>query len=95
MKIAPNAKLADGQFDVVSVGDLGAARILANAPRLYLGAHLSMADVGHALAAKVSARSLDKNETVEVEVDGEIPGHLPATFQILPKALRVRIPRKQ
>ena len=95
MKIAPNAKLADGKFDVVSIGDLGAARILANAPRLYLGAHLSMSEVGHALAAKVSARSLDKNENVEVEVDGEIPGSLPATFQILPKALRVRSPLKQ
>ena len=94
MKIAPNAKLADGKFDVISIGDLGAARILANAPRLYVGAHLSMDDVGHALAAKVSARPLDKNETVEVEVDGEIPGHLPATFQILPKALRVRSPLK-
>ena len=94
MKIAPNAKLADGKFDVISIGDLGAARILANAPRLYVGAHLSMSEVGHALAAKVSARSLDKKETVEVEVDGEIPGCLPATFQILPKALRVRSPMR-
>ena len=94
MKIAPNAKLADGKFDVVSVGDLGAARILANAPRLYAGAHLSMSEVGHALAAKVSARAVNKKETVDVEVDGEISGHLPATFQILPKALRVRCPLK-
>lgn len=94
MKIAPNAKLADGKFDVVSIGDLGAARILANAPRLYVGAHLNMSEVGHALAAKVSARSVDKNQSIEVEVDGEIPGHLPATFQILPKALRVRSPVK-
>jgi diacylglycerol kinase (ATP) len=90
MKIAPNARLDDGKFDVVSVGDLGAARILANAPRLYLGAHLSMTEVGHALATKISARSLDQKASVGVEVDGEIPGHLPATFQILPKALRVR-----
>jgi YegS/Rv2252/BmrU family lipid kinase len=95
MKIAPNAKLIDGKFDVVSIGDLGAAKILANAPRLYLGAHLSMSEVGHALAAKVSARPVAKNERVEVEVDGEIPGQLPATFQILPKALRVRCPRKR
>jgi diacylglycerol kinase (ATP) len=93
MKIAPNAKLADGKFDVVSVGDLGAARILANAPRLYAGAHLSMAEVGHALAVKVSAQSAG-DQTIEVEADGEIPGHLPATFQILPKALRVRCPKK-
>jgi len=93
MKIAPNAKLADGKFDVVSIGDLGAARILANAPRLYLGAHLSMQEVGHALAAKVFARGVDADQTVEIEVDGEIPGQLPATFQILPNALRVRCPR--
>lgn len=94
MKIAPKAKLADGKFDVVSVGDLSAARIFGNAPRLYLGAHLGMKEVGHALAAKVTARAVNPNETIQVEVDGEIPGVLPATFQILPKALRVRCPVK-
>ena len=92
MKIAPNAKLADGKFDVISIGDLGAARILANAPRLYVGAHLSMADVGHALAAKIVARPVEKNQHIEIEVDGEMLGPLPATFQILPGALRVRCP---
>ena len=92
MKIAPNAKLADGKFDVISIGDLGAPRILANAPRLYLGAHLGMSEVGHTLAKKLSARPLDKDQRIEFEVDGELPGHLPATFQIIPKVLRVRCP---
>jgi YegS/Rv2252/BmrU family lipid kinase len=94
MKIAPNAKLTDGKFDVISIGDLGAARILANAPRLYLGAHLSMADVGHAAATKIVARAVDKDRRIEIEVDGEILGPLPATFQILPGALRVRCPKE-
>jgi diacylglycerol kinase (ATP) len=93
MKIAPDAKLTDGKFDVVSIGDLGAARIFANAPRLYLGAHLGMAEVGHALATKVVARPIETDQRIEIDVDGEIPGHLPATFQILPKALRVRCPQ--
>ena len=92
MKIAPDAKLDDGKFDVVSVGDIGAARILANAPRLYTGAHLSIPEVGHALATKVIARPLNDGEQIEIEVDGELPGYLPATFQILAKALRVRCP---
>jgi diacylglycerol kinase (ATP) len=92
MKIAPDAKLADGHFDVISIGDLGAPRILANAPRLYLGAHLGMAEVGHALAKKLTARPLYKDQRIEFEVDGELPGQLPATFQILPRALRVRCP---
>ena len=92
MKIAPNAKLADGNFDAISIGDLGAPRILANAPRLYLGAHLGMSEVGHTLAKKLTARPLYKDQHIEFEVDGELPGHLPATFQILPKALRIRCP---
>jgi len=92
MKIAPDAKLTDGKFDVISIGDLGAARILVNAPRLYLGAHLGMEQVGHALATKIVARPIDSDQRIEIEVDGEIPGQLPATFQILPKALHVRCP---
>jgi len=92
MKIAPDAKVTDGKFDVVSIGDLGAARILANAPRLYLGAHLSMAEVGHMLATRIIARPVENDQRIEIEVDGEIPGLLPASFQILPKALRVRCP---
>jgi diacylglycerol kinase (ATP) len=93
MKIAPDAELGDGKFDVVSIGDLGAARLMANAPRIYLGAHLGMSEVGHVLAKKILARPLNKDELVQIEVDGELPGVLPATFQIIPKALRVRCPR--
>ncbi len=92
MKIAPKAKLTDGRFDVVTIGDLGALKILANAPRLYLGAHLSMQEVSHALAKKIVARPADEDAEILVEVDGELPGRLPATFQILPEALRVRCP---
>jgi diacylglycerol kinase (ATP) len=90
MKIAPHAKLNDGKFDVVSVGVLGAFKIFTNAPRLYLGAHLGMQQVGHALAAKVLARPAAKTEEISIEVDGELPGRLPATFQIVPNALQVR-----
>jgi len=92
MKIAPEAKLTDGKFDVISIGDLGALKIVRSAPRLYLGSHLGMQDVGHALAKKIVARPVDKDAPVTIEVDGELVGRLPATFQIVPGALRVRCP---
>ncbi|HYJ84777.1 MAG TPA: diacylglycerol kinase family protein, partial [Pyrinomonadaceae bacterium] len=92
MKIAPDAKLTDGRFDVVSIGDLGAGKILSNAPRLYTGSHLGINNVGHALAKKVVARPAAGQERIGLDVDGELPGYLPATFQIFPKALRVRCP---
>jgi YegS/Rv2252/BmrU family lipid kinase len=90
MKIAPSAKLVDGKFDVVSVGDLSVLKIMTSAPRLYLGSHLSMSEVSHTLAKKVIVRASNRNEEVALEIDGELPGRLPATFQIVPQALRVR-----
>jgi YegS/Rv2252/BmrU family lipid kinase len=90
MKIAPDAKLTDGKFDVVGIGDLSAVKIFTSAPRVYLGAHLSMPEVSHAHARKVVVRSPDRTSEVNLEIDGELPGRLPATFQIIPEALRVR-----
>ena len=91
MKIAPDAKLTDGKFDVVGVGDLSAMKLFTSAPRVYLGSHLSMPEVSHALARKVTVRPADREKEVALEVDGELPGRLPATFQIIPGALRVRV----
>jgi len=90
MKIAPDAKLDDGWFDVVTIGEAGAFRILANSPRLYLGAHLRMDEVSHALAKQVIARPAKKDERIAVELDGEVVGRLPVTFQIVPHALHLR-----
>ena len=91
MKIAPSAKLDDGLFDVVAVGDMSALSILTNSYRVYLGTHLGMQQVHHARARRVSARPVN-GEVVKLEVDGELAGRLPATFEILPGALRVRCP---
>ncbi|MDQ3755416.1 MAG: diacylglycerol kinase family lipid kinase [Acidobacteriota bacterium] len=89
MKITPEAKLNDGLFDVVAIGDTSALDILTNVHRLYLGTHLGMKNVYHAHARCVSVRNV-VDEKVLLEVDGELVGTLPATFEILPRALRVR-----
>ena len=91
MKIAPDAKLTDGMFDVISVGDLSAMKIFTSAPRVYTGSHLSMPEVIHALARKITVKAADSLAEIAMEVDGELPGRLPATFQIIPEALRVRV----
>jgi diacylglycerol kinase (ATP) len=90
MKIAPDAKLNDGQFDVVAIGDLSAFEIFTNAYRLYLGAHLGMERVSHTRASRFSVRPVDKQLRVPLEIDGELVGHLPAAFEILPRALKIR-----
>ncbi len=90
MKIAPDAKLDDGRFDVVSIGDATSFRLLTNAPRLYFGAHLRMSEVTHALAKRLVARPANKDKEVRVELDGEVVGRLPCTFEIVPRTLRFR-----
>jgi diacylglycerol kinase family enzyme len=93
MKIAPLAKLTDGEFDVISVGDLSALKIVTSAPRVYFGSHLSMSEVSHTNAQKVVVRPSSREMDIPLEIDGELPGRLPATFQIVPRALKVRCNR--
>jgi diacylglycerol kinase (ATP) len=92
MKIAPEAKLDDALLDVVAVGDLDTLKILTNVYRLYLGTHLGMREVRHAHARRIEVSADRPDEQVLIEIDGELSGALPATFEILPRALRIRCP---
>jgi YegS/Rv2252/BmrU family lipid kinase len=92
MMMAPNAKLDDGLFDVVIVGDLSARKIFANAHRLYLGTHLGVEQVFHLRARRLSVRPVAKEDKIAAEVDGELAGMLPVTIDLVPRALRVRCP---
>src|SRR5262249_36408325 len=92
MKIAPGAEGEDGVFDIVTIGDASSFRILAQTPRLFLGAHLSINEVTHSPPQQGVARPVRKDELVRVELDGEVVGRLPATFEVVPRALAVRFP---
>ena len=93
MKIAPHAVINDGFFDVVNIGDIKTAKILLKGYTLYNGSHLSLPEVKSTLARKIEVSPVNSEE-IHIEVDGELPGRLPATFEILPKALKVRVPKK-
>jgi diacylglycerol kinase (ATP) len=94
MKVAPNAKLNDGVFDIVVFGDLSTVDMLTSAHRLYTGTHLGLQEVHHAFAKRIYARSVDA-KLINVEIDGELLGYLPAKFEIVPNALRVRFNVRQ
>ncbi len=94
MLIAPDAKLTDGLLDVVNIGDMGAARIIVNAYTLYRGTHLHLDEVKYTLATRVEVSAADEAADARIETDGELPGRLPATFKVVPNALRIRVPAK-
>jgi len=86
MFMAPGAAFDDGIFDVVILGNLNKFEVVVNLPRLYKGTHLTHPKVSlcHAREVHVEAR-----ERMFLQADGELVGEAPATFQIVPGALRV------
>jgi diacylglycerol kinase (ATP) len=90
MKICPDAQLDDGTLDLVAVGDLTRMEVVANIGRLFSGTHLELEQVTHARVTRVHVEPVEADANIAVELDGETPGHLPATFEILPGALRIR-----
>lgn len=93
MKIAPDAKLDDGFLDVVNIGDIKTAKILLNAHKLYNGSHLELEEVKSTLAKRIEVSTAQANQIVFIETDGELPGKLPAVYEIVPQALRIRVPK--
>jgi diacylglycerol kinase (ATP) len=87
MKVCPQADLQSGTLHVVVVGDLSRLDVILKTNRLYDGTHLDMKEVFHTTARKVHIESANPGEKILVELDGETPGQLPATFEILPGAL--------
>ncbi|PYT01048.1 MAG: hypothetical protein DMF63_05130 [Acidobacteria bacterium] len=95
MMIAPEAKLNDGLLDVINIGDINTAKIILNAYTLYRGTHLDLTEVKDTLAKRIEARPFRDDQEVHIEIDGELPGKLPATYEVVPGALRVRVPRSK
>ncbi len=90
MKIAPEAELDDGTFDVLLIGDLTKGDLVLTMPKIFRGTHLPHPKAELLRGAEVS---VDADDRLPIELDGEQPGTTPARFEIVPQALRVRVPQ--
>ena len=93
MKIAPDAKLNDSLLDIVNIGDMSAAKILFNAVSLYRGRHFDIQEIKTTVASRIEVAAVNPMHEILLDTDGEMPGKLPAVFEIVPNAIRVRVPR--
>lgn len=91
MKVAPDAEMNDGLFDVVVMGDLGTVELARGLPKLYRGDHVKMGNprIEVHRARVVHAEPAEGGLEVLIDMDGEQPGRLPARFEIVAGALRV------
>jgi diacylglycerol kinase (ATP) len=89
MKITPDAQPDDGAFDVLLIGDISKGDLMLNLPKLYRGTHLPHPK---AELLRGATASIDAPIPLPVQLDGEQPGTTPATFEVVPRALRLRVP---
>jgi len=90
MKLAPDALPDDGLFDVVLIGDVNRVDFMTTAPKLYKGTHVHHPKVEVLRSTTVT---VDAAEPLPIELDGEQVGTTPARWEIVPAALRIRVPR--
>jgi YegS/Rv2252/BmrU family lipid kinase len=86
MLVAPDALVDDGLFHITVIGNLTLPEIFWHLPKLYNGKIKTIKKVFTLTGRKLVAVSEQK---VLLDVDGEQPGHLPVTIEIVPAAIRM------
>jgi diacylglycerol kinase family enzyme len=91
MKLFPEAKPDDGLFDVLLIGDVTRRDLVANVVKLYRGTFLP-----HPRLELLRGRvvTIEAEQPLPIQIDGEQPGTTPARFELLPRVLRLRVPRR-
>jgi diacylglycerol kinase (ATP) len=89
MRMCPDAVPDDGLFDVLLIGDITKRDLALTLPKVYRGTHLP-----HPKAEALRGRAVAVEAPVPlpVELDGEQPGTTPVRLEIVPGALRLRVP---
>ena len=90
MKIAPEASLNDGLFDLVLIRGMKKFEFFRNVYKIYTGTHLSHPKISLIRGSKIEINPADVKEKVLIEADGEQVGLLPAAFEIIPSSLLVK-----
>lgn len=85
-KLAPEARIDDGLFDVIMLKRCNLVEFVRVASMALRGEHINDPLVIHKQTNRVTVTSPD---AVQLNLDGEFGGLLPATFKVLPSHLRI------
>ncbi|HEX2265490.1 MAG TPA: diacylglycerol kinase family protein [Solirubrobacterales bacterium] len=89
MYIAPDAKLDDGEFDVVSIGEGGKLRFLWGLRDVFKGTHLEKDEVD---VFRTPRLDIDASRPFPVYADGDHLTDLPVSLRVLPRCLSILVP---
>jgi diacylglycerol kinase (ATP) len=86
LKMTPHARVDDGLLDVCIVPRMSKWELLRWIPSAYRGGHLTHPRIAYFQASRITLRSAAR---LELFGDGEFLQELPATIEVIPRALRV------
>lgn len=86
MLIAPDAKLDDGQVDLVTVAPMGRFQVLRAFPTLFSGKHVQLPTISARAAAEIT---FETDRAVDLMIDGEIRRVVPQRIEVLQKVLEI------
>jgi diacylglycerol kinase (ATP) len=89
MLMAPEAQPDDGLFDVIIMHDMSTLDLLRDPNAIYRGTHIRNPKVISMRGRRICASPLPGPPAL-LDIDGETPGRLPATFTISPSVLKFR-----
>ncbi|MFL5310989.1 MAG: diacylglycerol/lipid kinase family protein [Myxococcales bacterium] len=90
MVVAPGALLDDGLFHVTIWSGYSLSDFVLRGAAMYDGSHVKLKGTRTATARSVRLEPLPgARRSVDIEADGELIGRLPATFTLVPGAVRL------
>ncbi len=89
MMFAPDAKTDDRQLDIMLTHDITRLTIMRELKRIREGLHLNNPNIEIQKAQKFKMETIDANDSLLIEADGNLRGRTPAEFHVMTKALNV------
>lgn len=89
MMFSPEARTDDGLLDVVTASRISRASLLREMTRIHRGGHVKNRGVSITRGARVRIEHQTPTDALAVEADGDVRGHTPLEFRVLPAALKV------
>ncbi|WP_026895150.1 diacylglycerol/lipid kinase family protein [Clostridiisalibacter paucivorans] len=87
-KLAPKAEVKDGYLDCIIIKKSEIQDIISIFMKLFMGEHINHPNVIYFKTRKIYIESNDK---IDIDIDGEHGGILPATFNVIPNAFRILV----
>lgn len=93
MLVAPEARTDDALLQVVIIGAISRLDFLRTFPKVFDGSHVHHPAVEVYAARRVELAAPRAALPLEIYADGERVGRLPAEIEVVPRALKARVPR--